>query len=244
MSKKQKKPKKKRVVRFDVPSQSEQVAVELPVLDDGLTGWKRAALTVTPTGPMFHGVAHNVSYAATDTAVCNHNAPPAISASGVSYYWSPTWPGMFSVASPHDVPHKDCACGFYAARDRNKLPELAGEYARSVCDLEVELSGHYLQYQHGYRAEKQQVVSVRVDSGCRACSGTASVLFVASGLLMPLCETCAAAERSRQFTAFARGAIGTTAPPVVWRFTLAELAAELGVHDVRWADRAALQKGN
>lgn len=216
---------------FSVPSYMVGVArpetplEDLKRVDHALTGWKRAALSFDGGAVKFCAATNGSTYGAVATAECRGYVSIGV---GVPHVVAGPRAMGYDIPDPNFAPpNRNCTCGFYAVRDRGMLPQLAGEYGSTVCDLEVELSGHYLQYKHGFRAERQQVVSVRVDRRCRSC-GTypldAEVLVAARGLLVPMCEPCAKSDGER-------------------RFTLAELAAELGVHDVRWADRPALQKG-
>lgn len=223
-------------------------------IDHALTGWKRASLVVADGQVSFYAAAYRRTYGTSAVAKCERFEDVSQLASTVAQALGVSLEALG--IREHDAPDKDCTCGFYAARDRGQLPTLAGEYGATTVDLEVEISGHYLQFAHGYRAEKQQVVSVRVDRKCRnlmlsdQCSEMAEVLIVTSVPssvadprpvhLSPMCEDCAqgyTAMRLRAFTVF-----NALMPPKL-RYTLPEIAAQLGVHDVRWADLPALNPG-
>lgn len=139
------------------------------MVEGALTGWKRAGLGLARFAP---AMGNHGTYLADDQAQC-----------GEHYRYASC--GMDR--APCVVPNKACVCGFHAARDRSALTELASDFADTTADLEVELSGRVLVFEHGYRAERQRVVSVRVDSGCVACDGRAVVLIGSAKGLLPVC---------------------------------------------------------
>lgn len=68
-------------------------------------------------------------------------------------------------------PGLDCRCGFYAFRDRRDavalLRRLTSQHpARSYALLTVDLDGEVLEYEQGYRAQRQRVLAVEVAGGC------------------------------------------------------------------------------
>lgn len=65
----------------------------------------------------------------------------------------------------HAVPQASCSCGYYAVRDRDRL---AGWHHQGAVLLDVELFGKVIVYEHGYRAERQRILSVGI-GGCWYC---------------------------------------------------------------------------
>jgi hypothetical protein len=74
------------------------------------------------------------------------------------------------------VPDPSCRCGFYAMRgdpEARQLPHEAAWARRAEplsVRLDVELSGVVLEYDLGYRAERQRVVEVGIPDRCVACA--------------------------------------------------------------------------
>lgn len=90
------------------------------------------------------------------------------------------------VGSDHDAPHLGCLCGFNAVKVEENLSRGSG------CAIaEVELSGRVIVYEHGYRAEHQHVLRVRIPGRCWICGQPAVQLGVhtASGSGTARCAT-------------------------------------------------------
>ena len=73
-----------------------------------------------------------------------------------------------------ESPGLDCVCGFYALKDRSEAEDLlASNYplrtAWNGALLTVELEGRVLQYERGYRAQRQRVLRVEVGPQCTRC---------------------------------------------------------------------------
>lgn len=74
-----------------------------------------------------------------------------------------------------DPPGLSCFCGFYAFRDRQRALELIDRLAsihptRSYVLLTVDLDGEVLEYEHGFRAQRQRVVRIEVADRCQPCA--------------------------------------------------------------------------
>jgi len=73
-----------------------------------------------------------------------------------------------------EPPGLDCRCGFYAFRDRAQALELLGQLgvrhpARSYVLLSVDLDGTVLEYEAGFRAERQRVLRIEIPDACMRC---------------------------------------------------------------------------
>lgn len=71
-------------------------------------------------------------------------------------------------------PGLDCVCGFYAFRSRAEASHMLGRTigyygVRPTALLTVELDGEVLEYERGFRAQRQRVVSVAFTMGCDLC---------------------------------------------------------------------------
>lgn len=71
-------------------------------------------------------------------------------------------------------PGLDCRCGFYAFRERARAVDLFGVLtvrhpARSYVLLSVDLDGQVLEYERGFRAQRQRVLRIEVPSVCTRC---------------------------------------------------------------------------
>ncbi|HEX6257110.1 MAG TPA: hypothetical protein VFZ70_14985 [Euzebyales bacterium] len=71
-------------------------------------------------------------------------------------------------------PGLDCRCGFYAFADRDRAVELLGQLgarhpARSYVLLTVDLDGDVLEYELGYRAQRQRVLRIEIPDVCARC---------------------------------------------------------------------------
>lgn len=72
----------------------------------------------------------------------------------------------------HTAPDLACTCGFYAVRERERVEDI---YGHAYVLLDVELFGKVIVYEHGYRAERQRILSIGV-RGCWYCNETPSHL--------------------------------------------------------------------
>lgn len=204
----------------------------LPVVEGAFTAWKRAMiepvqrprgsfgyLNVGPVKPgaryRFKGVIGG-RYDAVADAECERSG----------------------FARPeHKVPYVDCTCGFHGLRYRTLLAEAAADYRwYSSCDLEVQLSGRFIEGELGWRAEHQEVVSVRVDTTCYRCrrDDVSPVGLVDS--TYRLAAVCAECLESLEQLHWAFG-------DSVEVLSLAEVGAGLGVHDIRWGTHNPQKKG-
>jgi hypothetical protein len=90
----------------------------------------------------------------------------------------------------HAAPQLDCSCGFYATADEEHLGRL-GVDEPDVARLDVELAGHVIEHDHGYRAAHQRTRAVRVHGTCVRCGEPADVLHRRRfGALVPSCRRC------------------------------------------------------
>ncbi len=72
------------------------------------------------------------------------------------------------------APGIDCECGFYAFKDRAEAIDLlratvACNGLRDKALLTVDLEGSVLEYERGYRGERQRVLSVQLERDCARC---------------------------------------------------------------------------
>jgi hypothetical protein len=113
-------------------------------VDGELTGFKIARLG---SDGLLHGVTTG-SYAAIDRATCRR-------------------------LTAHRAPHRQCRCGFHAYKSRRDAAALLGGVADFLL-LEVGLSGRFLEFELGYRAEYQRVRRIEIDNVCGTCGGSAT----------------------------------------------------------------------
>lgn len=71
-------------------------------------------------------------------------------------------------------PGLDCRCGFYAFRDRAHAVALLGQLsarhpARSYVLLTTDLDGEVLEYELGFRAQRQRVLRIEIPNACARC---------------------------------------------------------------------------
>lgn len=71
-------------------------------------------------------------------------------------------------------PGLDCRCGFYGFRSRERALDLLGRLsvqhpARSYVLLTVDLDGTVLEYEQGYRAQRQRVLRIELPDRCIRC---------------------------------------------------------------------------
>jgi hypothetical protein len=113
-------------------------------------GWKTAQVLLAADGSRatLWGVTVGGAYEVDDVAVCRSRgcAPPGL----------------------------DCDCGFYAFRSRAEALDLlrqtlACNGLRDKALLSVEVEGSVLQYERGYRAERQRVLGVQLERLCGTC---------------------------------------------------------------------------
>jgi hypothetical protein len=119
-------------------------------LDEPLHAVKRAHVRLSPDGSeaTLTGLTAGSRYAVDARASCPRGCP---------------------------VPDPSCRCGFYAMRgdlESRQLPHEAAWARRAEplsVRLDVELSGVVLEYELGYRAERQRVLEVGIPDRCVAC---------------------------------------------------------------------------
>ena len=90
----------------------------------------------------------------------------------------------------HDAPQLDCSCGFHATTDDDHLARL-GVDEPDVALLRVELAGHVIEHERGYRASHQRTREVQIHGTCIRCGQPAEVLHQGRfGALVPSCRHC------------------------------------------------------
>jgi hypothetical protein len=95
------------------------------------------------------------------------------------------------LGEPHRAPDPKCTCGFYAVDNDDDLWRLGGGDPELVV-LDVELSGHVIEHEHGYRASDQRVRGVALPRRCVRCGREADRLHKRTfGAVVPACERCA-----------------------------------------------------
>jgi hypothetical protein len=139
--------------------------------DDARRGYKTAQVLVAEDGSAatLSGITLGGSYRAEDRARCARRGCAA--------------PGL------------DCECGFYAFKRRADALDLLRETLlanglRHKALLTVELEGTVLQYEKGYRAERQRVLGVQLERICAVCrvhghGSTATVLAASRQFRLP-----------------------------------------------------------
>lgn len=90
----------------------------------------------------------------------------------------------------HAAPALDCSCGFHATVDDEHLTRLGADEP-DVAMLDVELAGHVIEHERGFRASHQHTREVRVHRVCVRCGRAAEVLHQRRfGALVPSCARC------------------------------------------------------
>jgi hypothetical protein len=132
------------IMRRTWRSLDKELLVEPPV------AYKTAQVVVTPDGghATLVGITTGVAYPAVAAAVCPRRRC--------------------------DPPGLDCSCGFYAFKRRSEAVALLHETLafnglRHKVLLTVMLEGEVLQYERGYRAQRQTVLGVEFSALCHRC---------------------------------------------------------------------------
>jgi len=131
----------------DIPSEG----ISEGTSDEPILAVKRAHIRLSPDGDeaTLTGLTAGSRYAADATASCPRGCPE---------------------------PRPTCRCGFYAMRSDVEARNLAHEatWARRAeplsVRLDVELSGVVLEYDLGYRAQRQRVIEVGIPDRCVPCA--------------------------------------------------------------------------
>ncbi|CAN5345607.1 hypothetical protein BH23ACT6_BH23ACT6_19070 [soil metagenome] len=76
------------------------------------------------------------------------------------------------------TPGLDCLCGFYAFKERADALALLDELSRShrrnlYVLLTADLDGDVLEYERGFRAQRQRIVQIEIADQCTECRGDA-----------------------------------------------------------------------
>lgn len=121
---------------------------DIHACDHPFRGYKVAQLVVGPDDAWLAGVMGS-RYTVDDHATCLRHAcsPPGVS----------------------------CFCGFYGFRERARALDLVDRLAsiqpsRSYVLLTVDLDGDVLEYEHGFRAQRQRVVRIEIGDRCQTCA--------------------------------------------------------------------------
>ncbi|MGB5934529.1 MAG: hypothetical protein WBG76_01520 [Ornithinimicrobium sp.] len=122
-------------------------ATPADVRDHSYRGYKVAQFVVDTQGAHLIGVL-DVRYDVDDRAVCLRKrcAPPGL----------------------------DCVCGFYAFKDRTEAVALLHELHQhrprnTYVLLSADLDGEVLEYERGYRAQRQRIVRIEIPNRCSRC---------------------------------------------------------------------------
>jgi hypothetical protein len=106
----------------------------------------------------FTGDSCSVRYTADDVAGC---------------YPDQMYPGRVSprpaVEGDHLVPHRDCSCGFHAQTQNQTQNQTQYQVISGSWGATVELFGHIVEHEVGWRASRQRVLSVMFPKRCFAC---------------------------------------------------------------------------
>ena len=91
-------------------------------------------------------------------------------------------------------PGLDCLCGFYAFADRGRAVDLLDRMSRShphehYVLLTADLDGVVLEYEHGFRAERQRIVRIEIADQCVDCRGSQEAQPVVALLTHPRFRT-------------------------------------------------------
>lgn len=120
--------------------------------DEPLEGFKAAQVLFSVDGAMVRlsGITMGSDYGPDDTAACTRGCRPP--------------------------PGEGCVCGFYAFNERTAAAALigvapGGAGVRPVALLTVDLHGVVLEYEKGFRAQRQTVVEVAISGACDRCAG-------------------------------------------------------------------------
>ena len=142
----------------------------LPQVDE-LAGWKVARI-VGESSPHFVGLAFG-RYRPNETATCVHH--------------------------DHEAPQPDCTCGFYAFRTPWRA-RWAWSRSRDGALLRVEGFGRAVEHELGWRARRQEILTVFLARRCRHCwRGTEGLARVPLfNEWTPSCQRCAT-RRGREF---------------------------------------------
>ncbi|MGB5952666.1 MAG: hypothetical protein WBG57_09170 [Ornithinimicrobium sp.] len=87
-------------------------------------------------------------------------------------------------------PGLDCVCGFYAFKNRSQAVELLHElHVNRPQDLygllSADLDGEVLEYEHGFRAQRQRIVRIELPQHCSQCPSHAGAPSEAMYLTHP-----------------------------------------------------------
>jgi hypothetical protein len=133
-------------------------------------GHKRAFITEMNGKLMFAPLRWpwSARYLASDTARCRGDHPPG-----------------------EPVPAEDCTCGFYAVADVDTLDGHIGVSDPCTVVIDADLSGRVVEYEQGFRAERQDVMCVHLNKRCVCCRAEASTLGAIDhrhgNVVVPLC---------------------------------------------------------
>jgi hypothetical protein len=162
------------------------MALAEEVEEDARRGYKTAQVLVAPDGDeaTLAGITHGGTYTVEARASCSS-------------------PGC-------STPSPGCTCGFYAFKRREDAIELlrqtlAYNGLRHKALLTVDLDGSVLQYERGYRAERQRVLGIQFERECAICPSSAARR-----------ATCLAASRQFRVRPFPQPLGGTSSGLSGW----------------------------
>lgn len=107
------------------------------------------------------GGGHDVSVEGVLTAECKKRAIAGMDAWLNAYVLRSWGSGKSEETAPdHKAPHVDCSCGFYGVK-KHAIEECLSTYSTPTTWLaEIYLSGTVIEFEKGYRAEKQEIIAL------------------------------------------------------------------------------------
>lgn len=209
------------VIRGNFISSSPQAALDPPERvplperegDLPILAYKAACIAWRPGGRFtLHGVGVGGDYTAEATAQCMNGGDGWV-------YTSASFASLNAAQPrPHEAPHPDCSCGFYASQDRSLV-----DRGEPMLLLDVELYGRVIVHEHGYRAEKQRVLRAAASMQCEFCGHEANRLVLINGY------TAATGTINDDGSSILRFRCGAHVGPSDVSFSIGEVSDKLGI---------------
>ena len=179
---------------------------ELPTRQqvDTIRVFKLAKLVALDGAIRLQGVGSNAIYDVDAKAECHRSSMSLFSGFTLSF-------GETAEPKAHESPEVYCTCGFYGVPHKTAKQVETDYSTRRYVRVEAELFGRVVRHEHGYRAERQRVISVTVPRKCRtlgpslpdnsislfgssgppevACSHAPTGMRIDGGLVVPTCDT-------------------------------------------------------
>jgi hypothetical protein len=159
-------------------------AAALPAVqqDEPVRASKAAYLLMNENGVSFAALNRGRSYGPQSVAQCHCNDR--------SMWHSLTFTGIYPPdyggppAEYHEKPTPTSKCGFYAWKPGVPFPWQAGTWL-----LETDLYGTVIEHEHGWRAQKQRVLSISPVPGL-ACDSPSGLVLSGEGRITAACPSC------------------------------------------------------